>query len=95
MNSDLKQRLRGVNGLTCHKTVSKNDVQSIVKIIQYLDALYGVWEDGVLDKEVNKWWGMGVSSGVEVMVLWWGGVGWWYVLVLGLQALMVYIFISV
>ena len=49
MNSELKQRVRTVNGLVCHKAVAKQDIKHIVKVVQNLDSLHGVWDEGEED----------------------------------------------
>lgn len=45
LNRDLKQRVRPVNGLTVHKTVARNDVRLVARIIQNQDKKWELWTD--------------------------------------------------
>ena len=54
MNSELKQRVRPVNGLTVHKAVAKQDIKHAAKIIQNLDNRFGIWDDLPEDKKESE-----------------------------------------
>ena len=44
VNREIKNRIRTINGIGQHKTVVRNDLRLITKIIQQLDERWNVWE---------------------------------------------------
>ncbi len=44
INRELKNRLRTINGIGQHKTIVRNDLRLITKIIQQLDDRWNIWE---------------------------------------------------
>ena len=51
VNRELQQRVRPVNGVTAHKTVSKADVKHCAKIVQNFDKKWNLWEDSHGEKK--------------------------------------------
>ena len=54
VNRELQQRVRPVNGVTAHKTVSKQDVKHIAKIVQNMDKRSGLWQEPSEEKKDNE-----------------------------------------
>lgn len=52
INRELKNRIRTINGIGQHKTIVRNDLRLISKLIQQLDERWGVWEP--VTKEVPE-----------------------------------------
>ena len=44
INRELKNRIRTINGIGQHKTIVRNDLRLITKIIQQLDDRWNIWE---------------------------------------------------
>jgi hypothetical protein len=44
INRELKNRIRTINGIGQHKTIVRNDLRLITKIIQRLDDRWNIWE---------------------------------------------------
>lgn len=44
VNRELKNRIRTINGIGQHKTIVRNDLRLITKIIQQLDDRWNIWE---------------------------------------------------
>ena len=44
INRELKNRIRTINGIGQHKTIVRNDLRLITKIIQQLDDRWNTWE---------------------------------------------------
>jgi hypothetical protein len=44
INRELKNRIRPINGIGQHKTIVRNDLRLITKIIQQLDGRWNIWE---------------------------------------------------
>jgi hypothetical protein len=44
INRELKNRLRTINGIGQHKTIVRNDLRLITKIIKQLDDRWNIWE---------------------------------------------------
>lgn len=44
INRDLKNRIRTINGIGQHKTIVRNDLRLITKIIKQLDERWSIWE---------------------------------------------------
>ena len=51
VNSELKQRVRSVSGLTVHRPVMKQDVKLAAKLIQILDRRWSLWHDQTEEKK--------------------------------------------
>ncbi|CAG0918223.1 unnamed protein product [Notodromas monacha] len=45
LNRDLSRRIRTVSGLTCHKSVVRNDIRIAAKVVMALDDKAGLWKD--------------------------------------------------
>jgi hypothetical protein len=41
----LARRIRTVSGLTCHKSVVRNDIRIAAKVVMNLDEKAGFWKD--------------------------------------------------
>ena len=44
INRELKNRIRTINGIGQHKTIVRNDLRLVTKIIQQLDDRWNIWE---------------------------------------------------
>lgn len=44
INRELKNRIRTINGIGQHKTIVRNDLRLITKIIKQLDDRWNIWE---------------------------------------------------
>jgi hypothetical protein len=44
INRELKNRIRTINGIGHHKTIIRNDLRLITKIIQQLDDRWNIWD---------------------------------------------------
>lgn len=44
INRELKNRIRPINGTGQHKTIVRNDLRLVTKIIQQLDGRWNIWE---------------------------------------------------
>jgi len=53
INRELKNRIRTINGIGQHKTIVRNDLRLITKIIQRLDDRWNIWES-VDNENVEK-----------------------------------------
>ncbi|XP_014260157.1 serrate RNA effector molecule homolog isoform X2 [Cimex lectularius] len=53
VNRDLSRRVRSVSGLSAHKQVVLHDIKLCARIIQELDARYGLWEEEESAKETD------------------------------------------
>jgi hypothetical protein len=62
VNRDLSRRVRPVNGITCHKTVCKNDIKICAKIAHSLDEKYGLWKDHVDENNEREKASFGLQS---------------------------------
>jgi len=51
VNSELKQRVRSVSGLTVHRPVMRQDVKLAAKLIQMLDERWSLWHDHTEEKK--------------------------------------------
>lgn len=49
INRELKNRLRTTNGVNQHKTIVRNDLRLITKVIKQLDERWNIW--GSVDQE--------------------------------------------
>lgn len=58
VNRDLSRRVRPVNGITAHKTISKNDIKLCAKIAHSLDEKSGLWKDMIFEQEEKKTFGL-------------------------------------
>ena len=45
VNRELKQRVRPIAGMTCHRPIVKADIKHAAKIVQNLDEKTGLWEE--------------------------------------------------
>ena len=56
INRELKNRIRTINGIGQHKTIVRNDLRLITKIIQQLDDRWNIWEtedNDTIKKEIQ------------------------------------------
>jgi len=51
LNRELKQRVRPVNGITCHQKTVKQDIKLAAKIIQNFDDKWKIWDDPESEKK--------------------------------------------
>ena len=51
VNSELKQRVRTISGLTLHRPVMKQDVKLAARLIQSLDGRWSLWHDQTEEKK--------------------------------------------
>ncbi|CAG0899642.1 unnamed protein product [Darwinula stevensoni] len=49
VNRDLTRRIRTVNGITCLKQVMRQDIKVAAKVVQNLDAKFGLWGESHKD----------------------------------------------
>ena len=54
VNRELKNRIRTVNGIGQHKTIVRNDLRLITKIIKQLDERWNIWESIDNDNDDKK-----------------------------------------
>ncbi|CAF3920441.1 unnamed protein product [Rotaria magnacalcarata] len=54
INRELKNRIRTINGIGQHKTIIRNDLRLITKIIQQLDDRWNIWESKSNDNVEKK-----------------------------------------
>jgi hypothetical protein len=54
INRELKNRIRTINGIGQHKTIVRNDLRLITKIIKQLDERWNIWESIDNDNEEKK-----------------------------------------
>jgi len=54
INRELKNRIRTINGIGQHKTIVRNDLRLITKIIKQLDERWNIWESIDNDNEDKK-----------------------------------------
>ncbi|CAF3294780.1 unnamed protein product [Rotaria sp. Silwood2] len=54
INRELKNRVRTINGIGHHKTVVRNDIRLITKIINQLDERWKIWESNENDHNEKK-----------------------------------------
>lgn len=54
INRELKNRIRTINGIGQHKTIVRNDLRLITKIIQQFDDRWNVWESNDNDSIEKK-----------------------------------------
>ncbi|CAF1405017.1 unnamed protein product [Adineta steineri] len=54
INRELKNRIRTINGIGQHKTIVRNDLRLITKIIKQLDERWNIWEPIDNDNEQKK-----------------------------------------
>jgi len=45
VNRELKQRIRPVNGLTVHRSVAKQDIRHVARVIHVLDSRWNIWSN--------------------------------------------------
>jgi hypothetical protein len=74
INRELKNRIRTINGIGQHKTIVRNDLRLITKIIQQLDSRWNIWEvtdnDNIEKKpEVTPTDDSEISSSTATMVI--------------------------
>jgi hypothetical protein len=54
INRELKNRIRTINGIGQHKTIVRNDLRLVTKIIKQLDERWNIWESIDNDNEQKK-----------------------------------------
>ncbi|CAF1278701.1 unnamed protein product [Rotaria magnacalcarata] len=54
VNRELKNRVRTISGIAHHKTIVRNDLRLITKIIKQLDAQWNIWESNENDHNEKK-----------------------------------------
>lgn len=54
LNRELKNRIRTINGIAHHKTIVRNDLRLITKIIKQLDERWNIWEANENDFDLKK-----------------------------------------
>lgn len=54
VNRELKNRIRTINGIGQHKTIVRNDLRLITKIIQQLDDRWNIWETEKTEQTEKK-----------------------------------------